>query len=411
MDKTLNSQNYQPSFRVVQDAFTEIREMVSMQMRGSALALVQGLFTEEVESLCGKAFSRKSDELCHRGGSDPGSVILDGLRMGVKKPRIRKDGQEVELVSYQALQQYDLLCDRVMKHMIAGVSTREYDGLLGELEGGLGLKHSAVSNAFKRGSKQALEEINGRDLSSHEWVALMIDGIGFAERLVIAAMGITNKGEKLILGLKEGSSENSEVCKDLLQSLIARGLKHESPFLFVLDGSKALKKAVRLVFGESFPIQRCVRHKERNIIEYLPWQYHAEFHRRWKKLHGCSDYDIALREYHALRHWLGQLNHEALASLDEADEETLTVIKLKTPGMLRKTLLSTNPLESAFSKVRKKSSRVTNWKSGADQVSRWAAASLQEAEKKFRLIRGFREIPVFMAELKKINLPNQAKVA
>lgn len=408
---TRNRSNDQSSIHLIQSKTEEIREMIHQQMRGAALALIQGLFMQEVEELCGRPFTRKEAQGHHRGGSDPGSVFLQGQRLEVKKPRVKKGGQEVKLQSYGSLQDFDLLQEKILNHMMSGVSTRSYDGLLDEVSGGLGLKKSSVSKAFVKGSKQALNDINGRDLSEYFWVTIMIDGIEFAGSCVVAALGITTTGEKLILGLKKGDTENWEVCKDLLQELVERGLKTEDSFLFVLDGSKALKKAVVRVFGDRFPIQRCVRHKERNCLKYLPKQYHAEFRRRWKLLHGLTRYDDALLEYDRLVHWLESRNHEALASLQEAEMETLTVIRLKAGALLRKTLASTNPIESAFGIVRIKSGRVKNWKSGPDQIVRWAATTLLEAEKKFRLIKGYKEISSFLVELRKFSLPNEQVAA
>ena len=411
----------QPSLHIVKDIYAQIRETVAQQMRGSALALVQGLFAEEVAGLCGAAYSRKGTRLFHRGGSDPGTILFGGQRLAVKKLRMKDDREDVELKTYTALQHYDLLCDKVMKHMVRGVSTRDYDGLIDEIEGGLGLSKSSVSRAFVRGSKQALDEINGRDLNPYEFISIMIDGIEFGDRTVIAVMGIIKSkdknplqmGEKLILGLREGDTENSEVVKDLLQSLIDRGLDPTLPYLFVLDGSKALKKGIRKVFGEKSPIQRCVRHKERNITKYLAHGHHLEFYRLWKRLHGMADYDDAVKEHEKLRLWLLQRNQAAAASLEEAEMETLTVIQLKVPSMLRTTLLSTNPLESMFSIVDTKKDRVKNWKCGDQerQVSRWAATTLLEAEKRVHKIKGYRDIVILDAELKKLVIENESQVA
>jgi len=402
---------YQRSFQIIKDHTQEVREIVESKLRGAALAMVEGLFLEEIEKLCGPKFSRKKEELCHRGGSDPGSVILQGQRVQVSKPRLKREGEEIGLQTYSALQGYDLLSERVKNHMLAGVSTREYDDLLEDVQGGLGLSKSTVSRAFLRGSKQCLEEINNRDLTAHDFISIMVDGIGVGERCVIVALGITDKGKKLLIGLREGDTENWEVCRDMFQSLIARGLKTQYPILFVTDGSKALKKAIRKVFGERYPIQRCVRHKERNIIGYLSHGYHMEFRRRWKRLHGSADYGIAKREYEQLVEWLGHINHSALTSLEEAEMETLTVIKLSVPRPLRQTLLSTNPIESAFSMAKPKMARVKNWKSGTDQISRWVAATLLNAEKKFRPLRGYKEIPILVNELKKLQLENNVEVA
>ncbi len=201
------------------------------------------------------------------------------------------------------------------------------------------------------------------------------------------------------------------MVKDLLQNLIDRGLQHTIPFLFVLDGSKALRKAVTRVFGDIFPVQRCVRHKERNVLQYLPVALHGEFRRKWKLIHGMIEITDAKREYDRLVHWLKQINLEALSSLQEADEETMTIIKLRCPGLLRKTLLSTNPIESAFNGVRYRTDRVKNWRPGSDQISRWAAATLLEVERRFNMVRGYREISAFLGFLRKLNLPHEQKVA
>lgn len=411
MEITQQNQGYQQSFRVVKDAYSQIQEMVRQKMKSAALSMALELFNEEVEELCGKRFSRKGEERCHRGGSDDGRILVHGQRVKVKKPRVRSGDEEVQLTSYSALNDYDLLCDDVMKHMIAGVSTRDYNGLLEEISGGTGLKKSSVSRAFVKGSKQSLDEINSRDLSKYEFVSVMIDGIEFGSRCVIAALGITIKGEKRIIGLREGDTENSDVCKDLLTSFFDRGLNTVIPPLFVIDGAKALKKAIRSVFGSIVPIQRCVRHKERNILSYLPKSYHQEFRRRWKKLHGLVDYKLAEKDYDDLVVWLSRINHAACQSLEEAEMETLTAVKLKVPGQLRKTLLSTNPIESAFSMASSKKIRVKNWKSGENQISRWAAVTLLEAERRFRAVRGYQQIPTLVGELRNLILENKVEVA
>jgi putative transposase len=407
MKNTINEQAFQPSFSLVQDTFGQIREAIGAQMRGAALELLYGMFQEEQERLCGKPFSRK-DGKYHRGGSDPGSVILQGQRVAVRKPRVKANGKEVTLDSYAALQDFDLLCDRVIKHMISGVSTRNYEPLLEEISGSAGLKKSSVSKAFKLGSMRSLEEINGRSLSSYSWLAVMIDSIHFASRAVTVAMGITTQGRKVILGLREGATESHEVVKDLLSSLIERGMREE-PTLFVLDGAKALRKGVQQVFTDS-PIQRCIRHKERNVLEYLPKQYHMEFRRRWKLIHGSSSFALARPEYERLMAWLEKINHGAHTSLQESSMETLTVIRLGASRELRKSLQSTNPLESLFDGVRGKVARVKNWKSGNTQISRWAAASLLPGEKNLRCIRGVKEIPIILANLKS-SLQSEVQIA
>jgi transposase-like protein len=396
--------------KLVEDSFNQIQQLVHAQMKGAALKMVKSLFDEEVERVCGRPFSHKGTELAHRAGSDPGSVLLNGQRVKIKKPRIKSKGVEVPLESYQALNDYDLLCERTMKFMLSGVSTRNYDPLLDELSGGLGLKKSSVSKAFVKGSREDLDFINGRDLKTEDIFCIMIDGVYVAGRAVIAALGINSKGKKIILGLREGNTEDSDIVKDLLQSFIERGLSKDSQILFVIDGAKALKSGIRKCFGHHHLIQRCIIHKERNIKKYLPEQYHAEFKRRWRLIHGLVEYEEAIIEYKKLFNWLSSINHEAAKSLDEAELETLTVVKIKAPALLRKTLCSTNPIESVFSSARRMMKRVKNWK-GVDQVSRWSASTLRESEKKFRTIRGFKEIELVKINMKNLNLDSKTGVA
>jgi transposase-like protein len=330
--------------------------------------------------------------------------------VAVQKPRAKKDGKDLHLESYQALQGFDLLCEGVMQHMLSGVSSRNYERLIDKIEGGLGLSRSSVSRAFVKGSEEALDSINGRDLSGQSWFTIYIDGISFSRRTIVVAMGITEEGHKQLLGLREGDTEHWEICKDLLASLHERGLTSDERHLFVIDGSKALRKAVESVYTGAY-VQRCIIHKERNILSYLPARHEFEFRRRWKRLHGMHTFVDAKEEYRKLLDWLSKINHQAKYSLEEAQEETLTVIRLKAPEKLRKTLQSTNAIESIFSSVRASSLRVTNWTSGKNQMVRWTAALLLEAENHLKRIPGYKEIPYFLSQLRNFSLNNQKCVA
>ena len=295
--------------------------------------------------------------------------------------------------------------------MLSGVSTRKYDPLLDEVTGGLGVSKSTVSQVFVKASQEKLNLLNSRDLSMYRWCAIMIDAIEFSGRSIVVAMGITTQGKKLILGLKEGHSESAAVCSDLLTSLIDRNLKHDEPFIFVLDGSKALRKAVRTHFDDKFPIQRCIRHKERNVTEYLPKVHHQEFRRRWKLVHGSTDFEVARGHLEQLKQWVGNINHEALASLEESGVETLTMIRLGAGKEIKKSLCSTNPLESVFDGVRYRTRRVKNWKSEKTQITRWVASSLLDVEQQLRCIRGKDQIETILTNIKKFYLPDSQQVA
>ncbi len=409
MKNTIESKSFQLS--LVKDAQSQIRDLLKAQMKNSVQDLIVNLFKNEVKELCGERFERKGDELFYRAGSDPGSTLVAGQRVSVKKPRVKnQDGDEVILKSYSALQDFDLLCENVMKHMVSGVSSRNYEGLLTEIAQSTGLKKSSVSKAFVQGSEDQLNLINSRSLKDHLFFAVMIDAIEFAGRHVLVALGFSDKGKKMILGLKEGSSENHEVCNDLMQSLIDRGFTTSDKILFILDGSKALSKSVTMTFGKNAIIQRCIRHKERNILKYLPKNNQAEFRRRWKLIHGSSNYIIAKQEFEKLFIWVQKINEEAANSMAECELDTLTVIKIGANGELRKVLHSTNAIESAFSNLRSKTNRVKNWKSGTNQVSRWSAVGLLAAEQRFLTIKGFKQIPILIQNLKN-DLQIQVEVA
>ena len=242
-------------------------------------------------------------------------------------------------------------------------------------------------------------------------MSLMIDSVHIGGYAVVVALGINDKGKKFMLGLRQGATEDWEIVRDLFRNLVHRGFKTQHALLFVIDGAKALRKAINKFFGKEQAIQRCKIHKQRNIMKYLDKKYHLEFKRRWRKLHGQVDYQEALKDYKTLVRWLGEINVEAQNSLEEAGKEMLTVIKLRVSKELRKTLSSTNAIESVFDKVRCKSRRVKNWKSSADQVSRWSATILLEAESKLYKLRGSKDIPKLITELKNLNLQLRRLVA
>jgi transposase-like protein len=414
MDKMNFSSNHKSRqlLQLAKSSLLTMRMQLKERLREVALTLATDLMQEELLELCGPKYSRKEIDQAIRSGSDPGSIYLSGQRVKVRRPRAKdKNGREIDLDSYEALQDYDLLSKKITNFMLEGVSTRSYENLLEEVQDGVGLKKSTVSKAFKKGTQKMLEELNNRSLKEFTFIAIMIDSIELGGRAVLTALGITEKGKKLILGIREGTTESSEVVKDLFHNLTDRGLNIKNPILFVTDGAKALKKGILKLFGRDALIQRCIRHKERNIISYLPESYHLEFRRRWKKLHSMSTFDEAEKEYKSLVQYLGEINYEALNSLEEANMETLTVIRLGTPKLLRKTLLSTNPIESPFDFVRSKSNRVKNWNVGTKQICRWTASLLLQAEKRFHSVEGFREIPILTTNMKNLLLQTTLVVA
>ena len=256
-----------------------------------------------------------------------------------------------------------------------------------------------------------MDSANGRDLSAYTFIGMYIDGIEFAGVNLIVALGVTAEGEKLVLGLKEGGSENAEVCKDLLNSLTERGFKKLDYILITIDGSKALRKAIERVFGESAFVQRCQEHKIRNVQSYLPKSYCQEVRRRMMAAYNMNDYNSAKEALERTVRWIRNISEEAARSLEEGMEETLTVHRLELPYSLRKTFRTTNPIESILSVARADSGRVKNWKTGHDQVSRWGASLLLTHEKRMRKIQGYSSLPFLIAKLDAKKLALSERIA
>lgn len=404
--KTRSPQERLPTF---QDMLREtlLHEIQSAVSR-TALQLVQ----DEVTELVGEPWSRKGDSPLRRNGHVSSTIFLDGEPHALQRPRVRdrERGEEFPLKTLAALQSRDALDEEVMGRMAIGVSTRNYDGALGSISEGLGLKKSAVSSAFKRASQKDLDTINGRCLAEWNFCVIYIDGTGFQKHTVVTAIGLEADGTKHVLGAIEGASENAEVVGGLLENLLERGLSTTGYVLFVLDGSKALRKAVLAAFGDRARIQRCILHKERNILSYLPESRQRETRRRLRAAWGASSYEEAKTELGKVKRWLEDFSESAAASLVEAFEDTLTVHRLGITGALRRTLITTNPIESTFSITKRHSARVKRW-NGSSMVLRWIGAGLIKAEQQYRRVTGHAQMPLLIAALENESLTESAKLA
>jgi len=379
----------------------EIRRLLRAKVETSVIEAVQQLMLRELQSYCGDPFAHKEDGQMWRGGSAPGSIFVNGQWIKIRRPRVRSRKGEKELQSYRAFRDRDVISDEVARMMLNGVSTRDYGRVFEPIAEGTRLGRAAVSEAFGYATQKHLSQINGRSLAEYKWAALFFDGIQFAGTTELVALGITETGEKLVLGLREGASENSEVCKDLIQSLVDRGLVFEGSILVVIDGSKALKKAIEAVWGRRALIARCRVHKMRNVLEYLGKPYHDEARRRINAAWSQNDYESAKSELLKTIRWLRSINESAANSLEEGIEETLTMHKLNLPEILRKSLATTNVIESALSIVRARTARVKNWRKGKGQVSRWTAAGLLIAEDRMNKIRGHKYLTLLVEKLRK----------
>jgi putative transposase len=365
---------------------------------GVGLGVLSEMLEDEVEEVVGPKGKWNRDRTAVRHGHDDGEVTLGGRRVQVRRPRVRSaDGEhEVPLQSYEYFADRDPLTRVVLERMLAGVSTRRYrrtqEPVGEEVETqARSTSKSSVSRTFVERTRQALGELMSRQLADLRLAVMMIDGIELKERMMIVALGITTEGVKIPLGLWEGSTENATVATALLSDLVERGLDPEQGMLFVLDGSKALRKAARTVFGE-VPVQRCVRHKERNVIRHLAERDRPPVLARLRRAWAETDYERALEQLTQLADELEHTHPGAATSLREGMEETLTVIRLGVKGKLKRTLESTNPAESMIDCVRTTQRNVKNWTSG-EMGMRWTAAGMLEAEKQFRKVIGYTQLP------------------
>lgn len=385
----------------------EIRRILYAQLEQAVVTTACELMRREVESLCGRPFSRKQDGQLFRGGWAPGSIYLRGQRVPVERLRVRSPEGEKDLQSYQAFRDRDVLSEDVARRMLQGVSTRDFEQAIDRIAEATALKRSAVSEAFKYASQKQLDLLNGRSLADYRFLVLFFDGIEWAGSSVVVGLGITEAGQKVVLGLREGASENSSVATDLITSLVERGLRLEGRILVVIDGAKALKKAIQNVWGDGAVIGRCRIHKTRNVLEYLSRSYHAEARRRLNAAWGMNDEAAAKAELGKVVRWLESISESAARSLEEGLEETLTLHRLGLPEILRKSLASTNVIESAFSIVRDRTRRVKNWRKSRGQVSRWCAAGLLLAEKRMKKIRGYKYLGLLAAKLGNVDVPSE----
>ena len=365
---------------------------------GVGLGVLAELMEEEVDEVVGLKGRHDVDRAAVRHGHEDGSVTLGGRRVAVKRPRARSaDGsEEVPLATYEHFADRDALTGVVLERMLAGVSTRRYARTqepVGEdvEQSSRSTSKSAVSRAFVARTSEHLSELMARRLDDIRLAVLMLDGIDLKGRCNVVAWGITTEGVKIPLGLWEGSTENAAVATALLSDLVDRGLDVGQGVLCVLDGAKALRKAVRDVLGTRTPVQRCIRHKERNVLDHLPERDRPAVKRRLRTAWKLDDHPAALARLQALADELARSHPGAAASLREGMAETLTVTRLGIRGALKRTLESTNPCESMIECVRRTSRNVKRWQSG-DMALRWTAAGMLEAEQQFRKVIGYRDL-------------------
>jgi len=376
-----------------------LRKGVGELVRQAGLQLMDLLMQEEVRDLVGERSQRQAERTANRWGSERGYCVVMGQKVPVDRPRVRTtDDKEVRLGSYEMFHRGEPLTETVWEKLMLGLSTRRYGPAIRQFTEAYGLEKSAVSQHFVEASRTKLKELMERRLDKTDLCALLIDATPFEGQQMVAALGIGQDGRKTILGIRQGATENATVVGELLGDLVNRGLDFTAPRLYILDGGKALAAAVRKHAGESAAIQRCQVHKRRNVLDHLTDEQKPAVAKQLNAAYALEDYAAAKQALNAIHRELMDLNPSAARSLGEGMEETLTVHRLHVPMQLRKTLASTNVIESAFSIVERVCRNVKRWH-GGDQRERWVGSGLLVAQKQFRRITGYKQIPALIREL------------
>ncbi len=390
-----------PMLELIETGQGVVDEVIDVMGR----AAVEAVLLMSAEKVAGppQQGKRKGPQEIYWYGSQPGRVALQERQLHVQKPRLRSKqatagrAAEVTIPAYEAMQKDARLADRMLSIMMNGVSTRRYEEVLPEMAEQVGISRSSVSRESIEAGERVLKALAERDFSKVEILVIYVDGMQFGDYHVIAAVGVDSQGHKHLLGLRDGASENAVVAKALLEDLVARGVKPNRRRLFVIDGAKALRTAIDQVYGSRNPVQRCRKHKERNVLGHLPKQQHdqakATLHAAWK-----LDAREGTRKIEQYATWLEREWPSAAASLREGLEEMYTINRLSLPGTLRRCLATMNLIDSTDSGVRQRTRRVTNWQDGS-MALRWAGAAFVETEKHYRRIMGYNHLWVLKALL------------
>jgi putative transposase len=381
------------------EVWEELQAQVEQLTGQAGLQIIGTILEEEVARRVGPPHRPGPASSGVRWGRQPGYVVFGGQRVSIPRPRVRtREGEEVALDSYARLQHDGRRQRAVREGIVAGLTTRNYHRAVESVLDGYGIEKSSVSREFVQASAAQLQELCERKLGELDLVALLIDGIEIGKQVLVVALGIESSGKKHVLGLWQGATENTTVVKALLEDLVERGLKQDRRYLLVIDGAKALRAAIEKVFGERAEVQRCQIHKRRNVKDHLPENCQKDYDRRIRNAYAMTHYAEARAELEKIVRQLERINPSAAHSLEEGLEETLTVHRLGVGARLRRTLSSTNPIESCLSTVERVARNVKRWREG-DQSLRWTATGLLEAEKRFNRIKGYREIGVLNRRL------------
>jgi transposase-like protein len=376
-------------------------------------AVLMAMQEADREVLCGEKGRHDPHRRTLRGGSTPSRVTLGGRAIAVPRLRARGEAGELALPSFRWAASRDPLDAHTMAVIGAGVSTRHYRRTLDTVPAGVeeaSTSKSAVSRRFVTLSRTRMVAFLARPLADLDLRVIFIDGKVFKAHTLLIALGVDSTGKKHVLGVREGATENTRVVTALLADLVQRGLSSERPILFVIDGAKALRKAIRDVFGSAALVQRCQVHKCRNVLDHLPEQLRSSVQRALNDAYQSDAASLAQRQLERLAHSLDHDHPGAAASLREGLEETLTVHALGITGALRRTLATTNPIENLNAGVAQYCRNVKRWRGGL-MIQRWVTSALVDSEQQFRRVRGFRDLPRLIAALDATEVSDAARVA
>jgi len=368
-------------------------------LRGVGKVFIECVMQAEVEQLAGRRSAQSPERNMYRWGTEDGFCIIDGQRVPIKRPRVRsRTKKEVPLGSYEMFHRSSLLGETVWQKIMLGLTMRSYKEVVQQFSEAYGLEKSTTSEHFVEESRSKLKHLMERSLSGVAVSVMMIDGTIFKGQNLVVAIGIDPSGAKQVLGLRQGATENAAVVGGLLGELNERGLDFTTPRLYIVDGGKAIRAAIRNYAGDAAFVQRCQVHKIRNVTEHVPEADRHALKYRMRAAYSAAEAADARRLLYKLHDELLQSNPSAAASLAEGLDESLTVLELRLTPKLRATLSSTNCIESGFSIVDRICQQVKRWQ-GSDHRLRWVASALLFAESRWNRIHGYRHMPVLINAL------------
>lgn len=376
------------------DLAERLRNGVDHMLFEAELQLLQLIMEDEVSWLTGARYQRRDGRGTERWGTARGSVIVHGQKVPLQRPRIRGGNGDMKLGSYELFRREEEMQRQVWSRVMCGLTMRGYDPAMRERDRVFGLSKSSISDRFVLASTEQVHKLLKRDLSKRSLCTLMVDGVEYQSEHFVVALGIDQTGAKTILGFHQGATENQQICDQLLDNLVSRGLTLKQNFMAVIDGGRALRASIKKFYGERVLVQRCQLHKRRNIIEHFSDDQQTYWDRKLANAYDLLSYQDAKRALNQIHRELMDVNPSAARSLEEGLDETLTVHRLGVPAELRRALRTTNAIESAFSRVRTVCQNVKRWRDG-DQRERWVGSALIFAEHKFRRIVGCHAMPKF----------------